>query len=269
MYGALDKTHNILKMRTPPRKYDLCSCFPVEYWFTMCDQECLSNSNSIVFPAEINLFNAESNHPLRLHCSAFVHLEWLSVLWRACVCTRETKTTCAVEGASESGARVRSVNWHLICHSADRLTHLAGHTRCSPSFSLPFPFLPPSHKVYLRVHLQASAVDTHTLLRVAHTHVFQWLVLSSSEKKKSSCKLLTVAIRCWWFLWIIWVQEYIWETLNCLQPDHKGVSYVAVCRHLITCTLKCAETKIFILCTNHERLHGPKRAFSFNAHLPT
>ncbi len=33
----------------------------------MCDQECLSNSNSIVFPAEINLFNAESNHPLRLH----------------------------------------------------------------------------------------------------------------------------------------------------------------------------------------------------------
>lgn len=37
----------------------------------------------------------------------------------ACVCMCGTKTTCAVEGASEFGARVRSVNWHLICHSAD------------------------------------------------------------------------------------------------------------------------------------------------------
>lgn len=86
----------------------------------MCDQECLSKSNSIVFPAEINLFNAESNHPLRLRCRLCVRAQQATVpLSCACVCMRETKTTCAVEGASDSGARVRSVNWHLICHSAD------------------------------------------------------------------------------------------------------------------------------------------------------
>lgn len=95
----------------------------------MCDQECLSNSNSVVFPAEINLFNAESNHPLRLHCGARVKVcapggcvGVFCARASVCVCVRmcETKTTCAVEGASELGARVRrSVSWHLICHSAD------------------------------------------------------------------------------------------------------------------------------------------------------
>ena len=93
----------------------------------MCDQECLSNSNSVVFPAEINLFNAESNHPLRLRRAAplsmcvcvCARVAGCVVVLRVCACMCETKTTCAVEGASEFGARVRSVNWHLICHSAD------------------------------------------------------------------------------------------------------------------------------------------------------
>lgn len=55
----------------------------------MCDQECLSNSNSVVFPAEINLFNAESNHPLRLRraagCRCVCVHGWLVVLL-CCVC---------------------------------------------------------------------------------------------------------------------------------------------------------------------------------------
>ena len=175
----------------------------------MCDQGCLSNSNSIVFPAEINLFNAESNHPLRLHCVVVCVCVCVCVYENVCtwanlfVCVCETKTTCAVEGASEFGARVRSVIWRLICHSADsglRPSHLAGPTRfsppslsISPSLPLSLPlslclslFLLPAHKVYPRVHLQASTVDTHTSLRVANTHVFQRLALSCSEEKKKS-----------------------------------------------------------------------------------
>lgn len=60
----------------------------------MCDQECLSNSNSVVFPAEINLFNAESNHPLRLHCDACVKVCAPSgcvgvFCARVCACARQ------------------------------------------------------------------------------------------------------------------------------------------------------------------------------------
>lgn len=46
----------------------------------MCAQECLSNSNTGVFPAEINLFNSGSNHPVRLHCCVCVCSCWCYIV---------------------------------------------------------------------------------------------------------------------------------------------------------------------------------------------
>lgn len=164
-------------------------CFPVEYWFTMCDQECLPNSNSIVFPAEINLFNAESNHPLRLHCGARC---WYVCVWGCvvvCVCVHAwDKDHLCSEGSQWiwSQSALCQLAFDLsVSRLKLWLSHLAGHTRFPPSLSLPFPFLLPPHRCIQRVHLQASTVDTHTLLRVAHTHVFQSLVLSFSKEKSS------------------------------------------------------------------------------------
>lgn len=171
----------------------------------MCDQECLSNSNSVVFSAEINLFNAESNHPLRLHCRrrrAQAGARTFRAGVHECArvaCVLETKTTCAVEGASELGARVP------LCQLAFdlslsrlwlRLSHLATTPALPPSLHLSLRlslFHHPPHEVHPRVHLRATAVDTRALMRVAHTRVFRGLRRNccckdahEGEKEKSS-----------------------------------------------------------------------------------
>lgn len=254
-------------------KCDLRCCFPVEYWFTMCDQECLSNSNSIVFPAEINLFNAESNHPLRLHCSARCRCVHVCVRVFVCVCVHAWDKDHLCSGGSQwiwSQSALCQLAFDLsVSRLRLRLSHLAGHTRFPPSLSLPFPFLLPPHRCIQRVHLQASTVDTHTLLRVAHTHVFQWLMLSCS-KEKSSLKANVSQSR----FGAAYVLRNITETRlrnNCIMFNlrdvptdlthiYNTVLQITFSYNVNICAMNCGEAELFILFPFHEKFQARKRA---------
>ena len=98
------------------------------------------------------------------------------------------------------------------------LSHLAGHTRCSPSLSphcLSL-FFSLHTRCIQGVHLQATSVDTHTLMRVANTHVFQWLVLNCSGLKNHH-RMCVFAIKNWrcLFLWEMLGAENITDTSRC------------------------------------------------------
>lgn len=137
----------------------MCCCFffffPLVNIDSLCVIRNVCQTQIVLFlPAQINLFNAESNHPLRLR-----PCRWLSAC--CCVGPFETKTTCAVRGASVSG--------HLICHSADSAALAESLSRPHPLFSislsLPFPFLlhppTPTHTRCIQRFTSGPGLLTH------------------------------------------------------------------------------------------------------------
>lgn len=112
-------------------------------WFTMCDQECLSNSNTIVFPAQINLFNAESNHPLRLCCVMCVRV-CVSACESGCVRQRPP-VWCREPVNSEPECALSTGIWFVTQQTWAAAESLSRpHPPCSSLALSAFPFSSPS-----------------------------------------------------------------------------------------------------------------------------
>lgn len=127
--------HAIIKKK---EKWDLCCCF---FFLVNIDSRCVirnvCQTQIVLFlPAEINLFNAESNHPLRLQpCRGL----------STCCCVGRLRQRPPVQCGEPVNSEPLSVGIWFVTQQTRRLwlSHLAGHTRFSPSLCLSLFFSTP------------------------------------------------------------------------------------------------------------------------------